>query len=64
MGYRLEPNPEKATPEDIHQFQQEIGLLMYLITATRLDLAYLIRLIARFIANPSLIYRKVLNRIW
>jgi hypothetical protein len=20
MGYRLEPNPDKATPEDIHQY--------------------------------------------
>jgi hypothetical protein len=37
---------------------------MYLMTATRPDLAYLIGLIARFMANPSLIYRKALNRIW
>jgi hypothetical protein len=37
---------------------------MYLMTATRPDLAYPIGLIARFMANPSLIYRKALNRIW
>jgi hypothetical protein len=34
------------------------------MTAIRPDLIYLIKLIARFIANPSLIYRKALNRIW
>jgi hypothetical protein len=34
------------------------------MTAIRPDLAYPIGLIARFIANSSLIHRKTLNRIW
>jgi hypothetical protein len=64
MGYRLEPNPDKATPEDIHQYQQQIGSLMYLMTATRPDLAYPVGLLARFMSNPSLIHQKALHRIW
>jgi hypothetical protein len=64
MGHRLEPNPEKATPEDIHQYQQQIGSLMYLMTATRPDLAYPIGLLARFMSNPSAMHQRALNRIW
>jgi hypothetical protein len=37
---------------------------MYLMTATKLDLAYLVGLLARFMLNPSLIHQKALHRIW
>ena len=53
MGYRLEANPDQATADEIQAYQQAIGSLMYLITATRPDLAYPIGLVARFIQNPS-----------
>jgi hypothetical protein len=63
IRYRLEPNPDKATPEDIHQYQQQIGSLMYLMTAIRPDLTYPMSLLARFMLNPSLIHQKALHRI-
>jgi hypothetical protein len=37
---------------------------MYLMTATRPDLAYPVGLLARFMSNPSLIHQKALHRIW
>jgi hypothetical protein len=56
MGYRLEPNPDKVTSEDIHQYQQQIRSLIYLITVIKPDLAYSVSLLVRFMLNPSLIY--------
>ena len=64
MGYRLEANPDQATADEIQAYQQAIGSLMYLITATRPDLAYPIGLVARFMQNPSAEHQKALNRIW
>jgi hypothetical protein len=42
LGVQLESNPEKALESEIHSFQQQIRLLMYLMTSTRPDLAFLI----------------------
>jgi hypothetical protein len=56
MRYRLEPNPDKATSEDIHQYQQQIGSLMYLMIVTKPDLAYSMSLLIRFMLNLSLIH--------
>ena len=64
LGVRLEPNQEKASAEDINNFQQNIGSLMYLMTATRPDLAFPVGQLARFMANPSGNHFKALQRIW
>jgi hypothetical protein len=64
IGVKLEPNPDQASPEDISQFQQEIGSIMYLMTKTRPDIAYHTSLLARFMANPSLEHWKWLSRLW
>jgi hypothetical protein len=56
MRYRLEPNPDKVTSENIHQYQQQIRSLIYLMTIIKLDLAYLMSLLARFMLNLSLIH--------
>lgn len=64
LGVRLEPNPEKALPKEIEEYQQEIGSLMYLMTKTRPDLAYSVGLGARFMSNPGPEHTKALNRIW
>jgi hypothetical protein len=37
---------------------------MYLMTATRPDLAYLVGLLARFMLNLSHIHQKALHQIW
>jgi hypothetical protein len=63
MKYRLEPNPDKVISEDIHQYQQQIKSLMYLMTVTKPDLAYSVSLLTRFMSNPSFIHQKALHRI-
>jgi hypothetical protein len=64
LGVKLEPNPDTASPEEINQYQQEIGSINYLMTKTRPDLAYSIGLLSRFMANPSLLHRKALDHLW
>jgi hypothetical protein len=63
LGVRLEPNPEKASESEIHQFQQQIRSLMYLMTLIRPDLAFLIRQLARYMANPHGSHFRVLQRV-
>ena len=64
QGNRLEPNSRKASIEDIQLFQQQIRSLMYLITATRPDLAFPIGQLARYMANPDKNHFKALQQIW
>jgi hypothetical protein len=64
LGVRLEPNPEKASESEIHQFQQQIGSLMYLMTSTRPDLAFPIGQLARYMANPHGSHFRALQRVW
>jgi hypothetical protein len=37
---------------------------MYLMIVTKLDLAYLVGLLTRFMLNLSLIHQKALHQIW
>ena len=64
QGIRLEPNKEKANSEEIQLFQQQIGSLMYLMTATRPDLSFPIGQLARFMSNPHKTHLKALKRVW
>ena len=64
LGFHPEPSTEQATKDDIYDYQQQIGLLMYLMTATRPDLASPLGLAARFMLNPNPSYAKLLARIW
>ena len=57
------PNPQpkiKANPCKVHEFQSAVGQLMYLMLATRPDLAYPVGMLARHTANPSLDHEKAL----
>lgn len=53
LGYKLIPNSNKATLESIKWFQSLIGGLLYLMLATRLDIAYSVIKLSRFASNPS-----------
>jgi hypothetical protein len=64
QGIRLEKNTEQASERDIKQYQREIGSLMYLMTATRPDLAFPIGNCARFMSNSSAEHFKAVQRIW
>lgn len=63
QGVRLEKNTELASKHIIKLYQQHIKSLIYLITATRPDLAFLVSNYARFISNPSEKHIKALQRI-
>lgn len=64
QGVRLEKNPDQASEHVIKLYQQQIGSLMYLMTATRPDLAFSVSNCARYMSNPSEEHYKALNRIW
>ena len=64
QGIRLEKNPDQASEHMIKLYQQQIGSLMYLMTATRPDLAFSVSNCARYMSNPSEEHYKALNRIW
>lgn len=44
-------------------FKQLIGCLMYLTTATRPDLAYVVSLLSRYMENPSVKHLQVAKRV-
>ena len=50
---RFEPNPNKATAQEITWFQQVIGCLLFLTLAIRPDISYYVIKLARFASNPS-----------
>jgi len=55
---------EQAELKDINLYQQQIGSLMYLMTATRPDIAFSVSNCARFMSNPNKEHFNALNRIW
>ena len=49
----LVKNTRTATPNEIRLYQSMIRSLMYAMTQTRLDLAFLVSILLRFACNPS-----------
>ena len=60
---RLEKNTKQVSANNIKLYQQQIDLLIYLITITKLDLIFSINNCARFINNFNLNYFKTIERI-
>ena len=60
---KLEPNKELATKEQIKWFQGLIGSLLYLMLATRVDIAYIVIKLSRYAINPSEIHIIAIKRI-
>lgn len=63
IGLKFEPIEGNAKLEDIKEFQQQIGTLIYLMAKTRPDLAYPVGYLARYMSNPSPTHFKVLKGI-
>ena len=61
---KLEKNSAQASVKNIKKYQQQIGLLMYLMTCTKPNLCYSVGLFAQFMANPFKNHFKTLNQIW
>ena len=60
---RFEKNTDQANADDIKLYQQQIELLMYLITATKPDLTFSVGNCARFMSNFSFEHFKAIERI-
>ena len=61
---RLKKNTEQAEANDINLYQQQIDSLMYLMTATRPDIAFSVCNCARFMSNSNQKHFNALKRIW
>jgi len=61
---KLEPNKLEANIEEIKWYQAAIGSLLFLMLATRLDLAYSIIKLARYASNPSPIHANAVKRVF
>nr|GEY53892.1 zinc finger, CCHC-type [Tanacetum cinerariifolium] len=59
---KLKPNTGK--PVDQLEYSRAIGFLMYAMTSTRPDIAYVVCRLSRFTSNPSRKYWKAITRIF
>ncbi|KAJ5101017.1 hypothetical protein N7456_007069 [Penicillium angulare] len=53
----------KATPGQIHEFQQKVGSALYVTTITRPDVAKHIAVLAQFLRNPGPEHLDAINRV-
>ncbi|KAL1582041.1 hypothetical protein WHR41_09299 [Cladosporium halotolerans] len=54
---------ETATPMEVVRYQSAVGSLMYLMTATRPDIAFAVSMVSRFAQSPSDSHWKAVKRI-
>nr|GFA93036.1 zinc finger, CCHC-type [Tanacetum cinerariifolium]GFA93837.1 zinc finger, CCHC-type [Tanacetum cinerariifolium] len=59
---KLKPNTGK--PIDQLEYSRDIGCLMYVMTSTRPDIAYVIGRLSRFTSNPSRQHWKAITRVF
>jgi hypothetical protein len=59
----IEPNPDQATPQDVHSYQSRIGSTTYPTTITRPDAAYATNKLAQHLLNPSPSHIAAANRV-
>nr|GEX02484.1 zinc finger, CCHC-type [Tanacetum cinerariifolium] len=59
---KLKPNTRK--PVDQLEYSRAIGCLMYAMTSTRPDIAYVVSRLSRFTSNPSRQHWKAITRIF
>ena len=60
---KLVPNIDKATKEDVKQFQGIIGCLLYITLGTRPDIDFATIRLARYASNPSLLHFTAIKRV-
>ena len=53
-----------ATASQLQTYQSVVGSLMYAMLSTRLDLAYFVSVLSRYVSNPTLTHRKAVKRIF
>ena len=60
----MEKSTEVSTKEDINNYQQQVGSLIYLAINTRPDISFAVNRCARYMANPNQSHFRALDRIW
>lgn len=63
-GVKLRKATQQASKEEIQDYQQQIGSLLYLALKTRPDIAFAVNKCSRFMSNPDASHFKALDRIW
>ena len=63
-GIKLRKSTKQASKLEIHDFQSQIGGLLYLALKTRPDIAFSVIKLNRYITNPDNSHFNALNRIW
>ena len=63
-GLKLKKSNTTASPNDIKEYQKQIGSLLYLALKTRPDITFATIYCARYMSNPNKDHFIALNRIW
>ena len=61
---KLIKNTGQATNQEINQYQQYVGSLLYLGLKTRIDIAFTVQNYAKYASNPSKQHYTAINRIF
>lgn len=61
---KLNKNNKSASKNDINNYPKQIGFSLYLVSKTRLDIAYNIIFLSRFMQNPLKDHFIALDYIW
>nr|GFA77376.1 zinc finger, CCHC-type [Tanacetum cinerariifolium] len=58
------PQLDHSSEDDQLEYSRAIGCLMYAMTSTRLDIAYVVGRLSRLTSNPSRQHRKAITRVF
>ncbi|EED23215.1 conserved hypothetical protein [Talaromyces stipitatus ATCC 10500] len=59
----LLPYDGRASPASIHSYQRKVGSLMYAAVSTRIDIAFAVSRLSRFLINPSPSHHLAADRV-
>jgi hypothetical protein len=59
---KLLPNQKHASPAEIQNYQRKIGSLLFAAISTRLNIAFAISRLIKFLNNPNSAYYKTADR--